>query len=125
MNPIIEQGVILTPETSQPINALPWRPHASCAGVYLKHLITGAATHGQFSCHLVRVQAGYEIAEHAHPDHWELHEIICGQGSGFLSGSELPYQAGRMVAIAPGEKHQVKAEGEDLYLWAKFVPALI
>ena len=120
-----EQGTIITPETRQTIGDLPWNKHATCEGVFLKHLITGAATNGQFSCHLVRVQAGHEISEHIHARNWELHEVVAGEGRGFLHGAELTYQPGNTIVIPLGEKHRVIAEKDDLYLWAKFVPALI
>lgn len=119
------QEIIVTSETVRALQDLPWKAHASCAGVFLKHLVTAADTQGQFSCHLVRVQAGCEISEHTHPDHWELHEVVAGQGRAFLRGNELAYRPGNIVVIPLGEKHRVVAAGEDLYLWAKFVPALL
>lgn len=125
MNQPDEQGTIITPETRQTIRDLPWNKHATCEGVFLKHLITGAVTNGQFSCHLVRVQAGHEISEHIHAKNWELHEVIAGDGRGFLNGQELSYQPGNTIVIPLGEKHRVVAESADLYLWAKFIPALI
>jgi quercetin dioxygenase-like cupin family protein len=125
MNQSIPEGIVITLETRQAIGDLPWNKHASCPGVFLKHLITGEATNGQFSCHLVRVQAGCEISEHTHPKNWELHEVVAGQGRGFLAGKEQAYQPGNTIVIPMGEKHRVVADGEDLYLWAKFVPALV
>lgn len=125
MNQFTVQGTIITSEAIRAINDLPWNKHASCEGVFLKHLIAGAATDGQFSCHLVQVQAGYEISEHIHPKHWELHEVVVGQGWGFLSGKTLAYQPGSVIVIPSGEKHRVVAGEEDLYVWAKFVPALV
>lgn len=125
MNQLIEQGAVFTSATPQSISNLPWNKHATCEGVFLKHLVTGAATNGQFSCHLVRVQAGHEISEHIHPKNWELHEVVAGQGRGFLSGKELVYETGNTIVIPQGELHRVVADGEDLYLWAKFIPALV
>ncbi len=46
--------------------SLPWNPHASFAGVALKHLITGAQTGGRLNCHLVRIDPGCIAGDHCH-----------------------------------------------------------
>ncbi|MFZ6029006.1 MAG: cupin domain-containing protein [Chloroflexota bacterium] len=125
MTSSIQQGIVITVESMQAVNSLPWKEHATCEGVFLKHLVTGVATGGRFSCHLVKVRAGCEISEHVHPGHWELHEVAEGSGQGFLAGNVLDYRPGNAIVIPMGEKHRVVANDEDLYLWAKFIPALV
>ena len=114
-----------TMETVKNLGDVDWKAHATCPGVSLKHYITGSMTDGKFSCHLVRVQAGCEISEHIHEANWELHEVIGGKGTGELAGKSMAYEAGVTVVIPQGEVHRVAAADEDVYLWAKFIPALL
>ena len=79
-----EANVIFTREERKSMEEILWNKHATCPGVYLKHLVKGSETGGQFSCHLVKVEAGCEISEHIHANNWEIHEIVSGQASGYL-----------------------------------------
>jgi quercetin dioxygenase-like cupin family protein len=121
----IDEGKIVCFENEINAAHLTWNAHPKCKGVSLKHLITGKSTNGQLSCHLVRIEAGCEISEHVHADNLELHEILSGHGKGILVHKEIPYLAGTSVVIPANELHKVTAEEEDIYLLAKFTPALI
>ncbi|MBN1875451.1 MAG: cupin domain-containing protein [Anaerolineae bacterium] len=121
----IELGTLVTLEDDIEMAHLNWNPHASCAGVFLKHLVTGDLTDRKFSCHLVRVQAGCQISEHIHAGNWELHEVVAGEATGYLAGKHIPYRVGTTVVIPEGQPHQVVAGTQDLYFLAKFVPALV
>ena len=107
------------------IEGLAWNFHPGFKGVALKHLVCAQDTDGQFSAHLVRVSAGYEIGEHIHEGKWEMHEVISGSGHCMLLDKRLEYQTGSVAIMPPDITHQVKAEGEDLYILAKFIPALL
>ena len=104
---------------------LPWNAHPTCQGVALKHLITGACTQGHLSCHLVRIEAGCEIGEHTHPDKLELHEVLHGEGKARLEEQSIAYRPGTAVVIPANTPHRVIAGDQDLYLLAKFTPALV
>jgi quercetin dioxygenase-like cupin family protein len=119
------QGDIVTIEKNMSTSKLEWNQHSTCNGVYLKHLVTSNETDGKFSCHLVKVQAGCEIAEHTHPNNWELHEVVDGEGTGFLIENAISYKLGTTIVIPAGQKHKVIAGDKNLYLLAKFIPALI
>ncbi len=121
----IDEGKVVSLEHEISVAHLKWNPHSTCQGVMLKHLITGASTNGKLSCHLVRIQAGCEISEHVHADKLELHEVLSGNGKGILVKKEIPYLAGTCVVIPANEPHKVIAGGEDVYLLAKFTPALV
>lgn len=121
----IDEGKIVYLEKEADTKNLGWNAHATFKGVFLKHLVKGEDTGGKFSCHLVKVESNCEIGEHIHKDKWELHEIIDGEGKGILAEKEIPYKPGVSVVIPEGVKHKVIAGEEDLYLLAKFVPALI
>jgi quercetin dioxygenase-like cupin family protein len=54
-----------------------------------------------------------------------MHEVISGNGHCMLLDKRLEYQTGSAAILPPDMKHQVTAEGEDLYILAKFVPALL
>ncbi len=106
-------------------NDVDWIQHATCEGVFLKHLVKGENTEGKFSCHLVKILAGHEISTHIHADKWELHEVIAGSGNGFLENEEISYSSGNIIVIPQGLNHRVVAGKEDTYLLAKFIPALV
>jgi quercetin dioxygenase-like cupin family protein len=106
------------------INDLKWNETAF-EGVYLKHLVKANSTDNTLSCHLVKIKAGCQIGEHFHEGKLELHEVLEGQGKAFLNGKEIEYESGVFVVIPADIKHSVIAGNEDLYLLAKFAPALL
>ncbi|PKP61615.1 cupin [Candidatus Atribacteria bacterium HGW-Atribacteria-1] len=121
----IDEGKIVYLEKEVNAKELNWNAHLAFKGVFLKHLVKGENTEGKFSCHLVKVEAGCEIGEHIHEEQWELHEIIEGAGKGVLANKEIVYKLGVSIVIPKGVKHKVIAGENDLYLLAKFAPALI
>jgi quercetin dioxygenase-like cupin family protein len=121
----IDEGKIVCLEHEMNAAHLRWNAHPMYKGVMLKHLITGESTNSQLSCHLVKIQAGCEIGEHVHADKLELHEVLSGHGKGILVNKEILYLAGTSVIIPANEPHKVIAGEEDMYLLAKFTPALV
>jgi quercetin dioxygenase-like cupin family protein len=121
----IEQGNIFTSQQNYETDEIPWNKHATFPGVYLKHLVKGVQTDGKFSCHLVKVEAGCELGEHIHANNWEIHEIVSGNATGYLEGKEMSYTPGSSAIIPAGSKHRVVAGDRDLYIRAKFIPALV
>jgi len=118
--------LLATPEAEADLSALPWNPHPKFAGVALKHLVTGAQTGGTLSAHLVRIDAGCCLEEHTHPGSLELHEVARGAGRCMLAGKDVRYAPGVCGLIPAGTAHSVRADaGEDLYILAKFAPALL
>jgi quercetin dioxygenase-like cupin family protein len=103
----------------------PWNAHPSFKGVYLKHLVTGAETGGQLSCHLVRIDPGCAIEDHLHDGKLEIHEVIGGSGECMIEQKAVPYTAGQLAVIPANLTHRVVASGEGLELFAKFAPALL
>jgi quercetin dioxygenase-like cupin family protein len=120
----VEQGTIITPSKKTRSKELPWNAHPSFKGVYLKHLVKGEDTDGKFSCHLVKVDAGCQIGLHIHEGKWELHEVLEGNGECILDQQKIPYQPGVTAIIPENMKHIVNAD-QELYLLAKFIPALV
>jgi quercetin dioxygenase-like cupin family protein len=102
-----------------------WMEHPTFQGVYLKHLIKGAETLGQLSCHLVKVDPGCALLDHMHDPQWELHEVIEGEGICTLDQREVRYYPGQMAMIPQGTHHQVVAGDDGLLMLAKFFPALV
>lgn len=107
------------------MESLEWNYHGAFKGVALKHLVMGDQTEGKLSCHLVRIEAGCEIGDHIHESNWELHEVVGGTGTCFLGDKKVEYEAGISAVIPEGKPHRVVAGDEDLYILAKFVPALV
>lgn len=107
------------------IEKLEWNKNNANKGVYLKHIIKGEDTDGKFSCHIVKIESGCEIGQHIHESNWELHEVINGEGKCFLVDKEVGYSVGTLSVIPQGIEHKVMAFNGDLYLFAKFIPALL
>ena len=104
---------------------LPWNPHPSFDGVELKHLLTSGETGGQFSFHLVRIAPGKAIGNHIHQTQLETHEVIAGSGVCVSGGTRLDYAPGVITILPMGLPHEVRAASGGLYLFAKFIPALL
>jgi quercetin dioxygenase-like cupin family protein len=121
---IVEQGTIISLQKKAFSKDLPWNAHPSFKGVYLKHLVIADDTDGKFSCHLVKVEAGHEIGAHIHAGKWELHEVLEGNGECSLADQKIPYHPGVTAIIPENMEHIVKAD-QELYLLAKFIPALV
>jgi quercetin dioxygenase-like cupin family protein len=122
---MMNAGKIVTLEQETPTAQLGWNAHPTFKGVSLKHLVTGQATEGKLSCHLVHIQAGCEIGTHVHAGKLELHEVLSGQGQGLLVEQTIPYLPGTVVVIPADQPHRVVAGDQDVYLLAKFTPALV
>lgn len=120
-----DDGAVMIGDRRIAVQELPWNDHAAFKGVALKHLVTGKDTGGRFSCHIVRVRAGCEIGDHIHAGKFELHEVISGAGTGILEGKEMRYLPGVVAVVPENLHHRLIAGAEDLYLLAKFVPALL
>lgn len=118
-------GTIIADGGTIDAKSLPWNEHATFKGVYLKHLVTGSMTGGRLSCHLIRIKAGHAIGDHVHPDRYELHEVLQGTGAGDVAGKPFVYEPGVESVIPEGVRHRIVADKEDVYLFAKFFPALL
>jgi quercetin dioxygenase-like cupin family protein len=116
---------VVTVDRVVPTSTLAWNKHATCPGVFLKHLVTGESTKGHCSIHLVKVEAHCAITEHIHESKWELHEVLAGDGRGAISGASILYSPGTTIVIPESMRHRVEAGDHDLYLRATFIPALI
>lgn len=118
------QGKVVVGTQTRDVESLPWNNHPAFSGVALKHLVTGKDTDGKFSCHVVRIDTGCEIGTHNHEGKWELHEVVKGRGYCLLENNKIAYDPGVVTVIPADLPHSVVAE-EQLYLLAKFVPALL
>jgi quercetin dioxygenase-like cupin family protein len=123
---LIGAGWLACPQCQTDLSTLPWNPHPTFPGVALRHLVTGADTDGRLSAHLVRIEAGCELKVHTHPGSLELHEVAAGAGTCTLAEKSVRYEPGVCGLIPAGTPHSVRADaGQDLYLLAKFAPALL
>ena len=119
------KGQLCLPGRTISFNDIPWSKHPTFDGVELKHIVTAKETEGQFSYHLVRIAPGKAIGNHIHQAQLETHEIIAGTGICINNGAELVYEPGVISILPMGFPHEVKAGADGLYLFAKFIPALI
>jgi quercetin dioxygenase-like cupin family protein len=121
----IENGSITCPNKEIDLQTIAWQAHPAFKGVNMKHLIMGKETGGRFSCHLVKVDPGCALEEHAHADQWELHTILDGEGHCQLGLKSTQYLPGHMAIIPQEAKHRVEAGIKGLVLMAQFFPALL
>ena len=119
------EGTICFMDKDQCTGDCSWNAHPAFAGVALKHLIRGVDTGGALSCHMVRIDPGCCLENHAHEGQWELHEVVRGQGKARLAGREVDYLPGGMAVIPMGQPHRVEAGPDGMVLLAKFFPALV
>lgn len=119
-----DAGNLALPGGGRDFSRLPWNPHPRFPGVSLKHLVTAADTGGRFSYHLVRIEPACAIGSHAHETQLETHEVVAGGGVCVNAGMELAYAPGVLSIFAANSAHEVRAGGEGLRLFAKFMPAL-
>lgn len=104
---------------------LPWYEHPAFKGVFLKDLVSAKDTRGTFSCHIVKISKCCKVGEHSHGSQWEFNEALQGRGTFTIQGKEYSCEPGFSFATPPGISHIVSAPLEDVYLLAKFVPALM
>ena len=121
----IWEGRVVALSGEKNAEELPWSNHPTFPGVSLKHLLTAEDTEGKFSCHLVRVLKGHEIGRHIHAGKWELHEVVSGAGRCVVEDRMVEYRPGVIMAIPADSPHVVSAQEGDLFLRAKFIPALL
>ena len=122
---LFNNGKLVLPEKETGFAGIEWSKHPTFKGVELKHIITAKDTDGKFSYHLVRIAPGKTIGNHIHQTQLETHEIIAGTGICINNGAELVYEPGVISILPMGFPHEVKAGADGLYLFAKFIPALI
>ena len=118
-------GKLRLPGSTVSFGGIAWSKHPAFAGVELKHILTSRNTSGQFSYHLVRIAPGQAIGNHIHEEQLETHEVIAGTGICVCQGASLDYEPGVISILPKGIPHEVHAGSEGLYLFAKFMPALV
>lgn len=119
-----DEGIIRFPQTEIQSKSLNWYEHPAFKGVYLKDLIPGTETGGQFSCHIVKIEKGCKVGSHSHDAQWELNESLQGNGTFILGDKEIHSGPEYSFVTPPGVEHSVIAGDEDLYVLAKMIPAL-
>lgn len=90
----------------------------------LKHIITSTETDGKYSFHLVKIASNCSIKTHIHETQLETHEVIAGSGTCINNSVSIPYAPGVISIMPAGVQHEVHADEDGLYLFAKFIPAL-
>lgn len=118
-------GKLILPNTTILFGDISWSMHPTFQGVELKHLITSEQTNGQFSYHLVRIAPNKKIGTHVHKEQLETHEVISGNGVCINNGIKIQYEPGVISILPMNLPHEVCAEENGLYLFAKFMPSFI
>jgi mannose-6-phosphate isomerase-like protein (cupin superfamily) len=118
-------GTVFSANNEQKVEDLPWNPHASFKGVYLKHLIIGKDTDNRLSCHIVKIEPDCVLDTHSHDGKIEIHEVVAGSGKMYLGGKEFDYYPGQICLIPANAPHKVVAGKAGMYILAKFTPSLL
>ena len=117
-------GSLRLPSGMVEFSGIPWTKHPDFDGVELKAIVTARDTGGQFSYHLVRIAPNMSIKNHVHKTQLETHEVIAGSGCCINDGTKITYKPGIISIMPAGIPHEVTADQDGLYLFAKFIPAL-
>lgn len=117
-------GKLVLSNTEISFANIPWSKHPTFEGVELKHIVTSKQTNGQFSYHLVRIAPNKKIGKHIHKTQLETHEVISGSGVCINADDKIKYEPGVISIFPMNVPHEVTAESEGLYIFAKFMPAL-
>lgn len=120
-----DNGSLKLPDSTTTFTDIPWAKHPVFEGVELKHIVTAKDTAGQFSYHLVRIAPGKSIASHIHETQLETHEVIAGSGVCVNDGAPVSYTPGVISIMPAAIPHEVNAGADGLFLFAKFMPALV
>mgnify|MGYP001167468904 CR=1 FL=1 len=120
-----EKDRIVLADTEKTASALAWAPHASFAGVFLKHLVTGSETGGRMSLHHVRIDPGCSIGDHAHAGMVEIHDVLAGSGTCLLDKKTIRYVSGTLGVMPANTLHRIDAGADGLLLLATFSPPLV
>ena len=118
-------GKLLLPEGCVDFADISWSKHPVFEGVELKHLVKAQNTNGQFSYHLVKIAPDKSIGNHVHKEQLETHEIIAGSGVCINNGVRLEYEPGVVSIFAVNLPHEIHAGASGLFIFAKFIPALV
>lgn len=118
-------GKLLLPEKTISFKDIPWSKHPTFEGVELKHLLTSKETNGEFSYHLVKIAPNKKIGSHIHETQLETHEVIAGSGICINSEKEFISESGSISIFPMKVPHEIIAGKDGLYLFAKFIPALL
>lgn len=122
---LFNEGRLALTEKTINFADIAWSKHPVFEGVELKHIVTGKDTEGRFSYHLVKIAPDCSIKEHIHETQLETHEVIAGSGSCVNAGAVLSYESGTIAIMPAGIRHEVTAGSDGLYMFAKFMPALV
>jgi len=120
-----EKDRIVLTDNEKDSSALAWAPHASFAGVFMKHLVTGSETGGRLSIHHVRIDPGCAIGGHTHAGMVEIHDVLAGSGTCMLDKKEIRYVCGTLGVMPADTLHRIDAGAEGLLLLATFSPPLV
>lgn len=120
-----DNGTLRLPSSTVKFADIPWTKHPEFDGVELKHIVTAKQTAGQFSYHLVRIAPDKMIENHVHKTQLETHEVIAGSGICINDGTAISYATGVISILPAGIPHKVTAGENGLFLFAKFIPALL
>lgn len=101
-----------------------WGTHARFPGILMNRLLT-SADNALASVNAVRVPPGGVIGRHRHPAQVETVYVLAGHSILTLGETEVPFNAGQVVAIPIGLEHALRNEGADVVqLLTFFTPPL-
>lgn len=112
------------PSSNHTTDAEQWHPHPKFDGVQMQDMLTSDDTNGAFSTHLVQVAPHKSLFNHSHPNNWETHHILAGNGTCKLGAEQVSYGNGTGSLIPIGCEHEVTAGADGLLILAVFTPAL-
>ncbi|OGO18127.1 MAG: hypothetical protein A2Z14_13425 [Chloroflexi bacterium RBG_16_48_8] len=102
-----------------------WKGHERFPGMLMKTLIT-SKENPFLSLNIVRIPPGVALAFHEHTHEVETVYMISGKGVLTLEDTDVPFEAGQVVALPAGFKHCLKNTGkEEIQMITIFTPPLV
>ena len=89
-----------------------WKAHPRFPGLLMKSLLT-SADNALATVSLVRVPPGRVVGRHDHPKQVETVYLLAGKSILTLGDTDVPFNAGQVVAIPIGLEHALRNEGRE------------
>ncbi len=112
-------SMVMDPETIE------WRGHERFPGMLMKTLIT-SKENPFLSLNIARIPPGVSLSFHNHTNEVETVYMISGKGILTLEDTDVPFEAGQVIALPMGFNHCLKNTGEEeIQMITIFTPPLV
>jgi quercetin dioxygenase-like cupin family protein len=101
------------PYTLADKNTGDWKEHPRFKGILIKLLLT-SADNPHANINAVRVPPGCAIGFHTHASQFETIFVLAGRSIFTISGVEIPFLAGQIIAAPMGVEHSLRNDSPEM-----------